>query len=76
LFNRILEQAQIGKGSAYYYFEDKADLFCSVIEHARERLRLADLTIDLATLTVETFWATVADLRREPLLRSFERPWC
>jgi AcrR family transcriptional regulator len=73
--NRILEQAQMGKGSAYYYFEDKADLFCTVIEHARERLHLDDLSVDLATLTAETFWPTVAELRREPLLRSFERPW-
>jgi AcrR family transcriptional regulator len=73
--NRILEQAQMGKGSAYYYFEDKADLFCTVIEHARERLHLSDLNIDLTTLTAETFWPTVAGLRREPLLRSFEQPW-
>ncbi len=73
--NHILEQAQMGKGSAYYYFEDKADLFCTVIEHARERLHLSDLTVDLATLTVETFWPEVVELRREPLLRSFERPW-
>jgi AcrR family transcriptional regulator len=73
--NRILEEAQMGKGSAYYYFEDKADLFCTVIEHASSRLHLSDLTIDLAMLTAETFWPTVAGLRREPLLRSFEQPW-
>jgi AcrR family transcriptional regulator len=53
--NRILEQAQMGKGSAYYYFEDKADLFGAVIEHARERLHLDDLTIDLTALTAQTF---------------------
>jgi AcrR family transcriptional regulator len=73
--NRILEEAQMGKGSAYYYFEDKADLFCTVIEHARSRLHLDDLSVDLAMLTAETFWPTVAGLRREPLLRSFEQPW-
>jgi len=73
--NHILEQAQMGKGSAYYYFEDKADLFCTVIEHARERLHLDDLSADLAQLSAETFWPTVTELRREPLLRSFEQPW-
>jgi len=73
--NRILEAAQMGKSSAYYYFEDKADLFGAVIEHARERLHLDELTIDPATLTAESFWLTVAQLRREPLLRSFEQPW-
>lgn len=73
--NRILDQAQMGKGSAYYYFEDKADLFCTVIEYASERLHLADLSVELATLTAETFWPTFAQLHREPLLRSFEQPW-
>jgi AcrR family transcriptional regulator len=73
--NHILEQAQMGKGSAYYYFEDKADLFGAVIEYARERLHLDDLTIDLAALTAETFWPAVAALSRESLLRSFEQPW-
>jgi AcrR family transcriptional regulator len=74
-FNRILEQAQMGKGSAYYYFEDKADLFSAVIEYARERLQLDDLTIDLAALTAQTFWPAVAALAREQLLLSFEQPW-
>jgi AcrR family transcriptional regulator len=73
--NRILERAQMGKGSAYYYFEDKADLFCAVIEHAGERLHLDDLRVDLAQLDEETFWPTVAEIRREPLLRMLEQPW-
>ncbi len=73
--NRILERAQMGKGSAYYYFEDKADLFCAVIEHARERLHLDDLSVDLAQLDAETFWPTVAQIHREPLLRMLEQPW-
>src|SRR5262249_837088 len=73
--NQILEAAQMGKGSAYYYFEDKADLFCAVIEHACERLHLDELAIDFAELSAETFWSTVATLRREPLLRALERPW-
>jgi AcrR family transcriptional regulator len=73
--NRILEQAQMGKSSAYYYFEDKADLFCAVIEHARERLQLDDLTLDLAALTAQTFWSAVAAVAREQLVRSFEHPW-
>jgi AcrR family transcriptional regulator len=73
--NRILERAQMGKGSAYYYFEDKADLFCAVIEHASERLHLDDLRVDLAQLDEETFWPTVAEIHREPLLRMLEQPW-
>jgi AcrR family transcriptional regulator len=73
--NRMLEQAQMSKGAAYYYFEDKVDLFCTVVKYCSERLRLIDQQVDIAALTLETFWPTLAELHRLPLLRSFERPW-
>jgi len=73
--NRILEGAQMSKGAAYYYFEDKVDLFFTVVQYCTERLKLIDLELDLAALTAETFWPTFAELHRQPLLRSFERPW-
>src|SRR5215216_4047958 len=73
--NRILEQAQMSKGAAYYYFEDKGDLFYTVIQHVAGRLGLAELNVDLAALTAKSFWPAVAELRRAPLLRAFEQPW-
>jgi AcrR family transcriptional regulator len=73
--NRMLEQAQMSKGAAYYYFEDKVDLFCTVVQYCSERLRLIDQKVDIAAFTLETFWPTLAELHRLPLLRSFERPW-
>lgn len=73
--NRILELAHMSKGAAYYYFEDKVDLFCAVVQYAMEQLRLIDTQLDVAMLARETFWPTFAELHREPLLRSFERPW-
>ncbi len=73
--NRILERAQMSKGAAYYYFEDKVDLFCTVVQHASERLQLVDQELDIAALTAENFWPTFADLHRLPLLRSYEQPW-
>lgn len=73
--NRILDKAHMSKGAAYYYFEDKVDLFCTVIQYTMERLKLVDTQLDVATLTPETFWPTVATAHREPLLRSFEQPW-
>ncbi len=36
--NRIIEAAGISKGSLYYYFDDKGDLFASVIDETMERL--------------------------------------
>jgi len=72
--NRILETVKMSKGAAYYYFEDKVDLFFTVIQYCIERVKL-DLELDPATLTAENFWPTFAELHRQPLLRSFEQPW-
>ena len=65
----------MSKGAAYYYFEDKVDLFCTVVQYCSERLRLIDQQVDIAALTLETFWPTLAELHRLPLLHSFEQPW-
>ncbi len=73
--NRILERAGMSKGAAYYYFEDKLDLFVAVVRSCSERLRLVDQSVDPARLDATTFWPTFAALHREPLLRSFEQPW-
>ncbi len=73
--NRILETVQMSKGAAYYYFEDKVDLFFTVIQYCIERMKGFNPKLDLAALTAETFWPTFADLHRQPLLRSFEQPW-
>jgi AcrR family transcriptional regulator len=73
--NRILAEANIGKSSAYYFFENKADLFTAVVQHAIERLKLPDFAFDVEHLGAETFWPAVAAMRREPLLRAFEQPW-
>ncbi|MBX2802148.1 MAG: TetR/AcrR family transcriptional regulator [Myxococcales bacterium] len=37
-FNRIIERAGVSKGSMYYYFEDKADLYGTVVTHAVQQL--------------------------------------
>jgi AcrR family transcriptional regulator len=73
--NRILETLQMSKGAAYYYFEDKVDLFFTVIQYCIERLKVFSLELDPAALTAESFWPTFAELHRQPLLRSFEQPW-
>ena len=73
--NRILERVQMSKGAAYYYFEDKVDLFFTVVQYCNERLKLIDTDLDIAALTEDTFWPTFGELHRRPLLRSFEQPW-
>jgi AcrR family transcriptional regulator len=73
--NRILEAAQIGKSSAYYYFADKADLFCTTVVYCVERLQLAPPEDLITALTADTFWPTLTDLHAQPLLRAQQRPW-
>ena len=73
--NRILEQAGMSKGAAYYYVADKADLFAVTLQYCAARLDLLPQALDPAGLTVEMFWPTFARLRREPLLRAHDAPW-
>jgi AcrR family transcriptional regulator len=73
--NRILEEAQIGKSSAYYYFEDKADLFVTVVNYCLDRLQLAPASEALNSLTVETFWPAIDELHDKPLLHAQQQPW-
>jgi AcrR family transcriptional regulator len=73
--NRILDEAGIGKSSAYYYFEDKADLFGAVVEYSVERLGLAASAEDIQTLTAENFWTAFAQAHDLPLLHVREHPW-
>jgi AcrR family transcriptional regulator len=65
--NRILEEAQLGKSSAYYYFEDKADLFCTVVDYCVSTLHLQPENDDVQSLTVETFWPAFAAAHDQPL---------
>ena len=66
--NRIIEAADISKGSLYYYFDDKADLFASVVEAAMERLFRVVEGFSLDELGRSDFWETV----REVGLRSVD----
>jgi len=57
--NEILAEAGISKGSYYYYFDDKDDLFATTLESATDAL-LARLPIPpFERLTTQTFWPTV-----------------
>jgi AcrR family transcriptional regulator len=72
--NRILEQAGVSKGAAYYYFDDKADVFVSVIQYFSLEI-LFNIDVDIDQLTAETFWPTFSQIYQWQLVYSFERPW-
>ena len=71
--NRILAEAGVSKGAAYYYFEDKADLFTAAAHHALE-LFLGVLP-DPATLPAQQFWPAIARVYRESMERTRVHPW-
>jgi AcrR family transcriptional regulator len=82
--NRIIEAAGISKGSMYYYFDGKEDLFAHVTRVEFERL-LAD--VGPVPLSAEpgpdAFWSAVerysrdcaAQLAAHPQLASLARAW-
>ncbi len=71
--NRILESVDLSKGAAYYYFDDKADLFRAVVQEYTGQITDL-LLIDPLTLTAETYWPTLLSLHREPIQRLFDTP--
>src|SRR5574341_1241952 len=73
--NRIIRRARSSKGSLYYYFDDKADLFATVIEQAMERL-LPELDwTSLDRFTADKFWDLVRDVTRRWLTVMRKDTW-
>lgn len=54
--NRILEQAGMSKSSLYYYFDDKADLFTTLVDRSLSFLFREVGGFDDSKLTSEDFW--------------------
>jgi AcrR family transcriptional regulator len=71
--NHIIDALGLSKGLFYYYFDDKADLFCSVVELMWETM-FVDL-IDIESLDGETFWPEVEALFHRNQQRIREQPW-
>lgn len=63
-YNQLLERLQLGKSSAYYYFDDKRDLFLTVIERC-----YADYFAAVAQRkrpeSAAEFWSFVEDSSRQ-----------
>lgn len=57
--NRILDKSGIGKSTLYYYFDDKADLFTTMVERAIALLFRQIGKFELEALTAESFWPEI-----------------
>lgn len=72
--NQILADAGISKGAAYYYFDDKADLYAAAVQHYAGDL-MDDLPQTLSQLTTQTFWPTLKEMYAAQFAALQERPW-
>jgi len=72
--NRILEQAGVSKGAAYYYFNDKVDVFLTVVDYYRQQV-MSETRIDFATLNADSFWPTVREFYRQQFAHFPDQPW-
>lgn len=73
--NRILEKSGMSKSSLYYYFDDKADLFTTLIERSMAVLFREIGVFDPAALTAETFWQTFEELYRRAVVIFCKNDW-
>jgi AcrR family transcriptional regulator len=73
--NRILEKSGMSKSSLYYYFDDKADLFTTMIERSLAVLFKEIGVFDADALTAETFWSTFEELYRRGVAILGKNSW-
>lgn len=62
--NRIIERSGMSKGSVYYYFEDKADLFVTVMDRSVERMVDETGWRAIEVVGADEFWDTLRELTR------------
>lgn len=72
--NRILDVAEMGKSSFYYYFDDKADLFATVMERALAELFAETGGFDPDALTGDDFWPAFTTLYKRLLAAADSNP--
>lgn len=71
--NRILSEAGISKGAAYYYFDDKADVYATAVLHYSQEL--LDANYDPSQATIESYWDEITALYRHQFTSYADRPW-
>ena len=72
--NQLIDRLGMSKGSFYYYFDDKADLFSTVADHAWG-IFLPSTAVDLSVFTAENYWKVLSGFMRETRARVREYPW-
>jgi AcrR family transcriptional regulator len=73
--NRIIEAAGLSKGSLYYYFEDKEDLFVTTVEVALGRLMEGVGGFDPKVLSADDYWEALRALSIRSLEMMGREDW-
>ena len=73
--SRIAERASMSKGSVYYYFDDKADLFATVVEAAVDRMAREIGWFTLESVEAGAFWDALLDLARRSVAYVRRSDW-
>ena len=71
--NTIISEAGISKGSLYYYFEDKLDLYLTVLSHVMIVLQQTIGGIGVGEFS-DDFWQDIEDYTRKSLRMIKENP--
>jgi len=72
--NQILQNAGLSKGVAYYYFEDKADLFATTVEFYLGQIDTSIIS-RIDELNAENFWKMLLELYSQPFLQNIDTPY-
>ena len=60
-YNQIIEKAGISKGAMYYYFDDKEDLYATVVRHELEEVVAQFHTLPQVS-SVDEFWRMLVEM--------------
>ena len=72
--NQLIDRLGISKGSFYYYFDDKADLFTTVADLAWA-IVLPVEQLDLESFSAENYWTSLEALMQDARSRVRANPW-
>jgi AcrR family transcriptional regulator len=72
--NKLIERIGLSKGQFYYYFDDKADLFATVLGWAWDRAIPAG-GLDVSRLDTDSFWPALRRLSSESRRTAQSWPW-
>ena len=73
--NRIIERSGMSKGSVYYYFEDKADLFSTTFQRSMEHILEAAGWPALEVVAADEYWDTLLELTRRSVAFANRNDW-